>query len=70
MRRILAICGFLVIPIALLVLFLGTVIRLPYVIFSPGSATPVAPIVEIKGARTFKSTPKHLEIFAGVPLLG
>ena len=53
MRRILAICGFLVIPIALLVLFLGTVIRLPYVIFSPGSATPVAPIVEIKGARTF-----------------
>ena len=53
MRRTLAICGFLVIPIALLVLFLGTVIRLPYVIFSPGSATPVAPIVEIKGARTF-----------------
>lgn len=52
-RGILAICGLLLLPIALLVLFLGTVIRLPYVIFSPGSATPVAPIVEIKGARTF-----------------
>ena len=51
--RVLAICGFLLIPLTLVVLFLGTVIRLPYVIFSPGSATPVAPIVEIKGARTF-----------------
>ncbi|CAB4658235.1 MAG: PDZ domain-containing protein [Actinobacteria bacterium] len=51
--RVLAICGFLLIPLTLVVLFLGTVIRLPYVIFSPGGATPVAPIVEIKGARTF-----------------
>ncbi len=52
-RGVLAICGILIVPLVLVVLFLGTVIRVPYVIFSPGSATPVAPIVDIKGARTF-----------------
>ncbi len=42
-----AVMGFFVI------LLLGTVIRLPYVIFSPGSATPVDPIVRISGAPTY-----------------
>ena len=43
----------LVLALSLVAIFLGTVIRVPYVIFSPGSATPVAPIVKIEGARTF-----------------
>lgn len=38
-----------------LVVVVGTMIRLPYVIFSPGSATPVQPIVTIDGARTYPS---------------
>ena len=52
-RRVLAVMGLLLVPLSLIVLVLGTVIRLPYVIFSPGSATPVAPIVKIEGARSF-----------------
>ena len=35
------------------ILLLGTVIRLPYVIYSPGSATPVDHVVRISGARTY-----------------
>jgi PDZ domain-containing protein len=36
------------------ILLLGTVIRLPYVIYSPGSATPVDHVVRISGARTYR----------------
>jgi PDZ domain-containing protein len=38
-----------------LAVVVGSMIRLPYVIFSPGSATPVQPIVSIEGARTYPS---------------
>jgi PDZ domain-containing protein len=38
-----------------LVLLLGTVIRLPYVIYSPGDATPVEGIIRISGAKTYRS---------------
>jgi cell division septal protein FtsQ len=37
---------------AVVILLLGTVIRLPYVIYSPGDATPVQGIVQISGAKT------------------
>jgi Lon-like protease len=37
----------------LVILLLGTVIRLPYVIYSPGSATPVDSVVRVSGARTY-----------------
>lgn len=38
-----------------LILLLGTVITVPYVIYSPGDATPVEGIVQISGARTYRS---------------
>ena len=38
-----------------IIILLGTVIRLPYVIYSPGDATPVEDIVQISGAKTYKS---------------
>ena len=38
-----------------IILMAGSLIKLPYVIFSPGSATPVQPIVQIQGARTYPS---------------
>ena len=38
-----------------IIMLLGTVIRLPYVIYSPGDATPVEGIVQISGAKTYKS---------------
>jgi Lon-like protease len=41
--------------LAVIVLVLGTVIRLPYVIYSPGDATPVEGIVRISGAKTYRS---------------
>jgi PDZ domain-containing protein len=44
-----------VIGVALVVGLLGAVIRLPYVIYSPGSATPVEGIVKVSGARTYRS---------------
>jgi PDZ domain-containing protein len=37
-----------------LVVIVGSVIRLPYVIYSPGDATPVDDIIEITGARTYR----------------
>jgi PDZ domain-containing protein len=37
-----------------LVILLGSVIRLSYVIYSPGEATPVDDVVNIKGARTYR----------------
>ena len=40
---------------AFFVILLGTVIRLPYVIYSPGSATPVEGIVRISGARRIRT---------------
>ncbi len=40
--------------LAVLILLLGTVIRLPYVIYSPGDATPVGGIVRVSGARTYR----------------
>lgn len=45
----------IVVSILGLVVVVGSMIRLPYVIFSPGSATPVPPIVTIDGARTYPS---------------
>ena len=40
---------------AIVILLLGTVIRLPYVIYSPGDATPVESIVRISGAKTYRN---------------
>jgi PDZ domain-containing protein len=45
----------IVVALAVLVALLGTVIRLPYVIYSPGDATPVEGIVKISGARSYHS---------------
>ena len=45
----------IVVAAAVLVGLLGTVIRLPYVIYSPGDATPVEDIVRISGAPTYRS---------------
>lgn len=42
-----ALVGLLVVAIA------GTLIRVPYVIFSPGDATPVDDVVRIEGAKTY-----------------
>ncbi|MFM7061331.1 MAG: PDZ domain-containing protein [Actinomycetes bacterium] len=53
--RTAAIVGIVLVSLVSLVAVAGAVIRLPYVIFSPGSATPVQPIVEIEGARTYPS---------------
>jgi PDZ domain-containing protein len=50
--RVAVILGLLVVLVALLV---GTAVRLPYVIFSPGRATDVGPIVRVEGARTYPS---------------
>jgi PDZ domain-containing protein len=48
------------------ILVLGTVIRLPYVIFSPGSATPVDGVVRISGARTYPHRGKVLFLTVSV----
>ncbi len=40
---------------AVLIALLGSIIRLPYVIYSPGDATPVEGIVKISGAKTYRS---------------
>jgi PDZ domain-containing protein len=37
-----------------LILVIGSVVRLPYVIYSPGEATPVNDVVNISGARTYR----------------
>jgi PDZ domain-containing protein len=50
-----AIVGIILVSCLGLAAIAGAVIRLPYVIFSPGSATPVQPIVEIEGTRTYPS---------------
>ncbi|HEY3723504.1 MAG TPA: PDZ domain-containing protein [Acidimicrobiia bacterium] len=44
-----------VVAAALLIGLLGAIIRLPYVIYSPGDATPVEGIVKVSGARTYRS---------------
>lgn len=41
--------------LVLVVVLVGTAVRLPYVIFSPGSATRVRPIVTVEGAPTYPS---------------
>jgi PDZ domain-containing protein len=38
----------------LVVVLAGMVIRLPYRVFSPGSATPVQDVVEVSGAKTYR----------------
>ena len=43
------------VAVVVLIVLLGTVIRLPYVIYSPGDATPVEGIVRISGAKTYRS---------------
>ena len=50
--RVAIILGLLVVLVTVLV---GTAIRLPYVIFSPGRATDVRPIITVEGARTYPS---------------
>jgi PDZ domain-containing protein len=45
----------LAVSVIVVVALVGSLIRLPYVIFSPGSATPVQPIVTIDGAPTYDS---------------
>jgi Lon-like protease len=37
-----------------LIVIVGSIIRLPYVIYSPGDATPVDDIITITGARTYR----------------
>lgn len=41
--------------VVLVVVLVGTAVRLPYVIFSPGRATDVRPIITVEGARTYPS---------------
>jgi Lon-like protease len=41
--------------VVVIIILAGTVIRLPYVIYSPGDATPVEGIVQISGAKTYKT---------------
>lgn len=48
------------------ILLLGTVIRLPYVIYSPGSATPVDRVVRVSGARTYPHHGKVLFLTVSV----
>jgi Lon-like protease len=48
------------------ILLLGTVIRLPYVIYSPGSATPVDRVVRVSGARTYPHRGKVLFLTVSV----
>jgi PDZ domain-containing protein len=45
----------IVVSLAVIVALLGTIIRLPYVIYSPGDATPVEGIVKISGAHSYRS---------------
>ncbi|MGZ4691515.1 MAG: YlbL family protein [Acidimicrobiia bacterium] len=45
----------ILVGLAIIVILLGTIIRLPYVIYSPGDATPVEGIVKISGAKTYRS---------------
>lgn len=53
--RIATVVGIVLVSLVGLVAIAGAVIRVPYVIFSPGSATPVQPIIDIEGARTYPS---------------
>jgi Lon-like protease len=43
------------IAVVVVIALLGMAIRLPYVIYSPGDATPVEGIVSISGAKTYRS---------------
>jgi Lon-like protease len=45
----------IVVSIVVIVSLLGTIIRLPYVIYSPGGATPVDDVVKITGAKSYRS---------------
>lgn len=42
------------VALAVVIILVGSVIRLPYVIYSPGSATPVNDVVRITGTRTYR----------------
>ena len=44
-----------VVGLGIVIILAGTFIRLPYVIYSPGDATPVEGIVKIDGAKTYQS---------------
>jgi PDZ domain-containing protein len=52
--------------VVIVIIVAGTVIRLPYVIYSPGDATPVEGIVKISGAKTYKSTGQVLFLTVAV----
>lgn len=52
-RRTAGRVGGAIVLVVLLVVLAGTVVRLPYVIISPGDATPVGGVVEVAGAPTF-----------------
>jgi PDZ domain-containing protein len=45
----------ILVAIVVVVSLLGTIIRLPYVIYSPGDATPVENVVKISGAKSYRS---------------
>ncbi len=45
----------IVVSIVVIVSLLGTIIRLPYVIYSPGGATPVEDVVKITGAKSYRT---------------
>jgi Lon-like protease len=42
------------VAIAVVIILVGSIVRLPYVIYSPGSATPVNDVVRISGTRTYR----------------
>jgi PDZ domain-containing protein len=52
--------------LVVVVVLLGSVIRLPYVIYSPGDATPVEGIVKISGAKTYHSPGRVLFLTVSV----
>src|SRR5262245_13883091 len=43
------------VSVVVIVSLLGTIIRLPYVIYSPGDATPVEDVVKVSGAKSYRS---------------
>src|SRR5680860_419204 len=53
-RRILAVVAAVVAALVGIVAVVAAFVRLPYVLISPGSASPVEDAVEIEGARTYE----------------
>ncbi len=53
-RRVLAVVAAVVTGLAVVVAVGAAFVRLPYVLISPGSASPVDDVVEIEGARTYE----------------